>query len=97
MERVLKALHTNFVESIEVNNGLLVREDYYKFPASQSNIYFVFNNEIQWFAEKPNPNDAFANPIRISNQNTFQCATWSGFECTLDLANGKPLEADFTK
>lgn len=89
--------HTNIKEAIDVNGGILVREDYFGYPKGESNIYLLIEgNKIEWFAELPMENDAYVNPIVLGKE-SFKCGSWNGFTCTVSLIDGKIINRLFTK
>ena len=90
--------HTKIVETIETPFGTVVRENYYKYPESESNLYMIGpKNIILWFAERPMIDDAYANSIRQTKNETIKCSSWKGFDCEIDLRTGKLLNSVFTK
>lgn len=94
----IKARHTKVVETIKTQYGVLVREDYYGYPQSESNLYMVDSQgALLWFSERAVDGDSYANPVRMSSDHSAKCASWNGFDCEIDLKNGKLLHAAFTK
>jgi hypothetical protein len=94
----ITARHTKVVETIETQYGVLVREDYYGYPQSESNIYMVdFHGALLWFSERAVEGDSYANPVRLSSEHSVKCASWKGLDCEIDLKNGRLLHAAFTK
>ena len=78
--------------------GLLVREDYFLYPEFESNLYMVDSaGSPLWFAERAMEGDAFSNPVRQVNESVVQCASWRGFDCQINLKDGKLVHAAFTK
>ena len=90
--------HTEIKETLATPFGTLVREDYYGYPASESNVYMIdaAGNPV-WFAERPIDGDAFANPLHSLGQRSVRCSSWKGFDCKIDLRHGKLIHAEFTK
>lgn len=94
----MEARHTKIVETLATPVGTLVREDYYKYPRYESNLYMIGEGgSVVWFAERAMPDDAYANPIRGTSSHTVKCASWEGFDCEIDLRTGKLINAEFTK
>ena len=94
----MKPRHTEIVETVQTPIGLLVREDYYRYPASESNLYMLgADGTVMWFAERASSDDAYANSIRMTNNGTIKCASWNCFDCEIDLQTGELLNAQFTK
>ena len=94
----MKPRHTEIVETVRTPVGLLVREDYYHYPASESNLYMVgTDGTVLWFAERASSDDCYANPIRMTDSGTIKCASWKCFDCEIDPRTGKLLNAQFTK
>lgn len=94
----MKALHTKIAQELVTKYGVLVRESYFGFPSSRSNIYMVGeNDEIAWFAEKPMPQDLFANDVIELNEETVSCASWAGVTCEINLRNGSIIKSTLTK
>ena len=91
------AKYTSIKEAIEINQGILIREDYYKFPKGISNIYFIDEGgNIKWEAELPSVDDAYSNPIRLE-KDSFWAGSWNGFDCKVSLSTGEIIEKKFTK
>jgi hypothetical protein len=90
--------HTTVVEAVETRLGILVREDYYGYPQTESNLYMLdAHGDTIWFAEIAMTNDAYANRIRFSSDCSVKCCTWQGFDCEIDLNTGKLMRCEFTK
>jgi len=90
--------HTTIVETMITSWGLLVREDYFLYPEFESNLYMVDSaGSPLWFAERAMEGDAFSNPVRQVNESVVQCASWRGFDCQINLKDGKLVHAAFTK
>ncbi|MBL0044772.1 MAG: hypothetical protein IPP33_10380 [Flavobacteriales bacterium] len=98
MNLAITPRHTRVVESIDTPFGTLVREDYFGYPQTESNLYLVdAKGDPLWFAERARANDAYANHIRFSGEFSVKCASWECFDCEIDLRNGKLIGAVFTK
>jgi hypothetical protein len=94
----IKARHTRVLEVVETQYGVLVREDYYGYPEAESNLYMVdVHGTLLWFAERAMYGDSYANPVRVSSSHSVRCASWKGYECEIDLENGRLIHAVFTK
>lgn len=94
----IDARHTKVVETIDTLFGTLVREDYYGYPRSESNLYLVdHHGKPLWFAERAMDDDAYANPIHELKEGSFKCSSWNCFDCEIDLKTGKLIHAAFTK
>ncbi len=90
--------HTKIVETIDTSFGTLVREDYYRYPREESNLYMLdAQGNALWFAERAMDDDAYANSIRKAGDSSVKCASWNGFDCEINLNNGKIIHAAFTK
>lgn len=95
---IITPRHTSVAEAIETLHGTLVREDYYGYPNTESNLYMINDHgEPIWFAELAMTNDVYANRIRLSSDHTAKCATWQGFDSEIDLRTGKLIGCAFTK
>lgn len=98
MDMKLTPRHTKIVEQIATPLGVLIREDYFGFPGTESNIYMVDPaGQVRWFAERAMGSDAFANPIHELSDTAFKCASWNGFTCEIDLKTGKLINAVFSR
>jgi hypothetical protein len=98
MDMVLSARHTKILEQITTPFGTLVREDYFGYPETESNIYLVdFTGHAIWHAERAMEKDAFSNPIHHLTETCFKCSSWNGFDCEIDLETGKLIHAAFTR
>lgn len=94
----IEARHTQVIEAIETPYGTLVREDYYGYPKSEANLYMVdAHGTLLWIAERAMEDDAYANPVHDLGDTTVKCASWNGFDCEINLKNGKLIHAAFTK
>lgn len=90
--------YTTVVQLLDTPFGTLVREDYYRYPESESNLYLIDGNSTPiWFAERPMDDDAYANPVVSVNPTRVRCGTRKGFDCEIDLRSGKLIRAEFTK
>jgi hypothetical protein len=90
--------HTEIVETLATPFGTLVREDYYGYPESESNVYMVdAADNLVWFAERPIDGDAFANPLHALGPRSVRCSSWKGFDCEIDLHDGKLVQSKFTR
>jgi|GEM_PF-4745640 len=86
-------ISTSIKEVIPFKTGYLIREDYYKFEGI-SNLYFIENGKIIWFAELPKEDDTYTE-FRLDGE--FIIAfTWSCFMVKLNAA-GKIISSEFTK
>ncbi len=93
----IESIHTDIVQKIYWENKIIIREDYYKYPKSQSNIYALdYKGNVLWFAELPMNNDCYANSMSIENRKLKTCS-WNGFSVLLDLNNGKIIKKEFIK
>src|SRR4051812_2249568 len=62
--RVHNPLGTKIVQVEPLTSGIVVREDYYRFPRGDSNLYLLdYAFHLIWRAELPTPTDSFANPM----------------------------------
>lgn len=94
----LQARHTSIVETLTTEFGFVVREDYFGYPESESNLYMVDDsNRPIWFAERLMPDDAYANPLHRINSQSVTCSSWKGFTCQIDLRTGKIAHSEFTR
>ena len=85
------------VQVLELGEAVVVREEYYRFPRGESNVYCLDRQfELRWTAELPDPTDTYANPVTLGD-GTLLCASWNGYSCTLDERTGRLLEKTFTK
>ncbi len=93
----IKPRHTKIVETLKLDDKTIVREDYMKYPKSESNVYAIDNKgNIIWFAELPSVDDCYANKMRIENK-LLKICSWNCFMVSLDLKNGKIIEKKFVK
>lgn len=90
------ARHTEIVEAIKTEYGVLVREAYHGHPKGVSNIYLLSDDGILWEAELPMYGDVYANPIIVEGD-FFRCASWGGMTCSVSLETGKIVESILTK
>ena len=91
----LQPSQTKFLECKDCGILTVVREDYYGFKGS--NVYAVDENlNIAWYAELPNPSDAFANPL-VDEGTHFSTVTWNGIRCLIDKVSGKTIVKGVTK
>jgi hypothetical protein len=98
MAMSIEARYTQVVETVDTPFGTLVREDYYGYPKSESNIYMLSpHGTLLWFAERAMDDDAYANPICKAGEASINCASWNGFDCEINLEDGKLIHAAFTK
>jgi hypothetical protein len=94
---VHKPLGTKIVQVEPLASAIVVREDYYKFPRGQSNLYLIdYVFQILWRAELPMPDDVFANPV-LAYGDYFECASWNGITCRICRTTGRILSTVFTK
>lgn len=94
----LQALHTEIVESFQVEGIHIIRENYIDYPEGESNIYAKDKDgHIIWFAELPNEKDCYSNDIIVRKDGLIQSSTWNGFTVLVDVANGKIIESKSTK
>jgi hypothetical protein len=92
-----KPRYTEIIQKIELDNMTIIRENYYGYPNSESNLYAKDNNGIViWFAELPMINDCYSNEMRLVND-SITTGTWNGFTIILNAVNGKIIEQRFTK
>jgi hypothetical protein len=76
---------------------LILREDYYSFPAGVSNVYCLDSQlRLLWNAELPSADDVYANPL-VEDSQGLRCASWRGITCTLDPETGKIVSRQLTK
>lgn len=98
MTLIITPRHTRVVETVDTPFGKLVREDYYGYPQTESNLYMVDHNGTPlWFAERAMADDAYANGIRMASEHAVKCSSWNGFDCEIDLQTGKLVSSVFTK
>ena len=88
---------TAIKEVIELEEGYVVREDHYRYPAGESNVYFL-NKEMkeEWKAELPMEGDCFSNLISMNGE-FLSCPSWKGFDCKISLTDGRILDMTFSK
>lgn len=86
-------ISTSIEEIIPFKTGYLIREDYYKFEG-KSNLYFIENDKIIWFAELPKEDDVYTE-FRLDVESIIAW-TWSGFMVKLNTT-GKIISSEFTK
>jgi len=95
---IIQPLHTEIVETLETSFGILVRESYDLYPEGVSNIYLVdAAGRLVWFAELAMLGDCFSNDIVQISDSQIVCSSWKGYDCTINLSNGKLANANFTK
>jgi hypothetical protein len=92
---VLRPRQTQFVQFEPIEEGIVVREDYYRFKGS--NLYLVdYDLRDLWTAELPSSSDVFANPVsRVSGG--LSCGSWESWQCLLSIKSGKLISKEFTK
>ena len=89
--------HTEIKECIELENGFVIREDYYGYPEGESNLYFLNKEKKElWKAELPMDGDVFSNPMTIDGNDALS-GSWKGFDCRISLTDGKIVDKVFTK
>ena len=88
-----KPISTNISQVIPFLNGYLILEDYYKFEG-KSNLYFIEDDKIIWFAELPKEGDVYTE-FRLDGE-LIIAWTWSCFMIKLN-SYGKILSSEFTK
>ncbi len=86
-------ISTNIRQVVPFLNGYLIIEDYYKFEG-KSNLYFIENDKIIWFAEFPKEDDVYTE-FRL-DQEFIIAFTLSCFMVTLN-SKGQIVSSEFTK
>ena len=86
-------ISTSIEQIIPFKTGYLILEDYYKF-VGKSNLYFIENDKIIWFAEVPAEDDVYTD-FRL-DQEYIIGFTWSCFMVKLS-ATGEIISSEFTK
>ena len=95
--RVHKPLGTKIVQVEPRTSGIIVREDYYRFPPGDSNVYLLdYAFRLIWRAELPKPTDSYANPVE-DHGDYLQCASWECFSCRICPDTGRIISKQFTK
>ena len=85
----LKALHTEIVESLQVEGIHIVRENYMKYPEGESNIYAKDQEgQIIWFAELPNEKDCYSNDMVVRKDGLIQSSKYSFSGSIFELGTG---------
>jgi hypothetical protein len=88
---------TQVVQILPTEARLIVREDYYRFPEGQSNLYCLDHDLRRlWTAELPSAGDAYANPV-LDRGVVLECGSWGGFTCEIDPGTGQIVRKAFTK
>ena len=91
------AVGTKVVQLLPLGAGVVVREDYYRYPPGVSNVYCLDADLCElWRAELPWPTDAYANPV-VTRDGVLRVASWEGWTCDLDPQSGRILGKAFTK
>lgn len=92
---VLRPKQTSIVQIEPIEEGIVIREDYYKFEGS--NVYLVdYSFRELWIAQLPADSDAFANPVsRV--QGGLSCGSWKSWQCLLSTKTGQIISKEFTK
>jgi len=90
-----------FIPSISDKNicRYIVREDYYKYPKGQSNLYVLSESlEEVYDVELPFENDIYANSFKhTTERGDLECCTWDGWICKITLFDGKIVSKVHTK
>ena len=90
-------IHTEIEEIVETDSLQIIRENYFKFPEGESNIYAKnVEDKIVWFAELPIDGDVYSNPMEF-NDGKLKASSWKGFTVLIDIKNGKIIKSNFTK
>ena len=86
---------TQIVQVEPIEEGIVVREDYFRFEGS--NVYLVdYDFRELWVAQLPSDSDSFANPVsRVPGG--LSCGSWEGWRCLLSTKTGKIISKEFTK
>ena len=92
---VLRPKQTQIVQVEPIEDGIVIREDYYKFEGS--NVYLVdYNFRELWVAQLPSDSDSYANPVsRV--RGGLSCGSWESWQCLLSTKTGKIISKEFTK
>jgi len=92
---VLQPKQTQIVQVEPIEEGIVIREDYYKFEGS--NVYLVdYDFRELWVAQLPSDSDSFANPVsRV--RDGLSCGSWESWTCLLSTKTGKIISKEFTK
>ena len=95
--RVHKPLGTKIIQVESLTSGIVVREDYYRFPRGDSNLYLLdYAFRLLWRAELPTPTDSYANPVHDYGDHLL-CASWECWSCHICPTTGRILTKEWTK
>lgn len=91
------ATGTTIVQLLPLSSGVVVREDYYHYPRTTSNLYYLDAAlRERWRAERPSASDAFSGDVS-EHDGLLRCFTWQCWACELDPASGRLLRKVWTK
>ncbi|HEV8482164.1 MAG TPA: hypothetical protein VGV87_01290 [Blastocatellia bacterium] len=97
-ERQRRPIGTKVVQVLKlVSERWLIREDYFHFPASLSNLYCIDGSlATVWSAELPSSDDSYCNDAKVVDGKLFAW-TWNCYRCELDMSSGRIVAKQFTK
>lgn len=88
---------TAIVQLLPFASGVVVRENYYRYPRATSNLYYLDAalREV-WRAERPSVSDVYSGPVSVQD-GLLCCFTWDCWACELEPASGRLLRKVWTK
>jgi hypothetical protein len=97
-ERQRRPVGTQVVQVLHLGaDRWLIREDYFRFPAGQSNLYCVDGGLATiWSAELPSSDDPYCNEAKVIDGKLFAW-TWNCYCCELEIRSGRIISKCFTK
>ena len=90
----INPISTILKKLIAFENGHLVLEDYYQFKG-KSNLYYLKDDSIVWFAQLPEKDDWYVN-FDVNRLNAIVAWTFSCYYITINN-EGKVIDSVFTK
>ena len=84
--------HTKITKVISVPAGKAILEDYTRYPADVSNLYFLNESgELVWYAERPAPETHYIRVKLSQDGRTLSGYTTDSTACEIDIKSGKLL------
>lgn len=84
--------HTRITKVITVAAGKAILEDYPRYPADASNLYFLDKSgELLWYAETPAPETHYIRVKLSQDGRTLSGYTTDSTACEIDIKSGKLL------
>jgi hypothetical protein len=84
--------HTRIQKVISVPSGKAILEDHSRYPAGESNLYFLAENgELLWQAERPTPESLYIRVKLSQDGRTLSTYTTDSTACEIDIKSGRLL------